>query len=123
MKEDRSEQFESQFKSFDRHGCPAHAAERPLASRAELGRLGLAGFIAPRADRHQNEYVPASDERLLWLTGFSGSAGLAIVLHDKAALFVDGRYTLQAPSQIDTAIYEALNIAEIAPADWIESSL
>jgi len=123
MKEDRAERFESLFQSFVSLGGPSHGAERTQALRAEIRRLGLTGFIVPRADRHQNEYVPASDERLLWLTGFSGSAGLAIVLEDKAALFVDGRYTLQAPSQIDTATYEALNIAEIAPADWIESNL
>ncbi|HEY3719427.1 MAG TPA: aminopeptidase P family protein, partial [Roseiarcus sp.] len=82
MKEDRSERFESRFQSFASLGGPAHGAERTLALRTELGRLGLAGFIVPRADRHQNENVPASDERLLWLTGFSGSAGLAIVLRD-----------------------------------------
>ena len=122
MKHDRAE-FESRFQSFVSLGGSSHGAERTRALRAEIGRLGLKGFIVPRADRHQNEYVPASDERLLWLTGFSGSAGLAIVLEDKAALFVDGRYTLQAPSQIDTATYEALNIGEIAPADWIESNL
>jgi Xaa-Pro aminopeptidase len=123
MKEDRAERFESRFQSFVSLGGPSHGAERTQALRTEIGRLGLMGFIVPRADRHQNEYVPASEERLLWLTGFSGSAGLAVVLQDKAALFVDGRYTLQAPSQIDTAIYEALNIAEMAPADWIESNL
>ena len=123
MKEDRSEQFESRFQSFASRGGPAHGAERTLALRAELGRLGLAGFIVPRADRHQNENVPESDERLLWLTGFSGSAGLAIVLQDKAALFVDGRYTLQAPAQVDMTSYQPLNIAESAPTDWIEANL
>jgi Xaa-Pro aminopeptidase len=123
MKEDRAERFESRFQSFVSLGGSSHGAERTEALRAEIAGRGLTGFIVPRADRHQNEYVPASDERLLWLTGFSGSAGLAIVLQDKAALFVDGRYTLQAPSQIDAATYQALNIAEIAPADWIEANL
>ena len=70
--------------------------------RAELERRGLDGFVVPRADRHQNEYLPPSEERLAWLTGFTGSAGAAIVLADRAALFVDGRYTLQARDQIDT---------------------
>jgi Xaa-Pro aminopeptidase len=123
MKDDRAERFESRFQSFASLGGPSHGAERTQALRAEIGRLGLTGFIVPRADRQQNEYVPASDERLLWLTGFSGSAGLAIVLRDKATLFVDGRYTLQAPSQIDMATYEPVNIADISPADWIESNL
>ncbi len=69
--------------------------------RAELAKLGLAGFIVPRADEHQNEYVPANAERLRWLTGFAGSAGLALVLKDSAALFVDGRYTEQVKSEAD----------------------
>jgi Xaa-Pro aminopeptidase len=67
--------------------------------------------------------VPASDERLLWLTGFSGSAGLAIVLGDRAALFVDGRYTSQAPAQVDTSVFSVLNISETSPAAWIETHL
>ena len=71
------------------------------ALRAELKRLGLAGFVVPRADEHQNEYVPANAERLRWLTGFAGSAGLAVVLKDTAALFVDGRYTEQVKTEAD----------------------
>ena len=123
MKDDRVERFESRFQSFVSLGGPAHGAERMRALRAELERVGLTGFIVPRADRQQNEYVPPSEERLLWLAGFSGSAGLAIVLQDKAALFVDGRYTLQAPAQIDTTVYTVLNVAETSPADWIEANL
>ena len=76
-------------------------ARRSAAHRA--GARGLTGFIVPRADRHQNEYVPAREERLAWLTGFTGSAGAAIVLMERAVLFVDGRYTLQAREQVDTA--------------------
>ncbi len=75
-------------------------ARRGVARRA--GRRGLDGFVVPHADRHQNEYVPPREERLAWLTGFTGSAGAAIVLADRAALFVDGRYTLQARDQVDT---------------------
>ena len=75
---------------------PAGSAERLAALRAELDRRGLDGFLVPRADEHQGEYVSARAERLLWLTGFSGSAGLAVVLGDAGAIFVDGRYTLQA---------------------------
>ena len=73
------------------NATPARAALAAL--RAELKRRGLDGFVVPRADRHQNEYVPPSEERLAWLTGFTGSAGAAIVLADRAAIFVDGRYT------------------------------
>src|SRR5215475_14051933 len=75
---------------------------RPVRLREELATRGLDGFIVPRADEHQGEYVPPCGQRLAWLTGFTGSAGLAIVLRDRAALFVDGRYTLQAAAQADT---------------------
>ena len=77
-------------------------SERLAGLRRELASRGLDGFIVPRADEHQGEYVPPRGQRLAWLTGFTGSAGLAIVLRDRAALFVDGRYTLQAAAQVDT---------------------
>src|SRR5580700_3758776 len=97
--------FEARYQSFDDTTEPAAAAGRVNALRAELARRGLDGFIVPRADRHQNEYVPPCDERLAWLTGFSGSAGAAIVLADRAVLFVDGRYTLQAGEQVDGKLF------------------
>lgn len=115
--------FQSLFQSFESLGGPAHGRERLAALRARLASDGHAGFLVPRADRQQNEYVPASDERLLWLTGFSGSAGLAIVLADTAALFVDGRYTVQAPAQVDTSVFEIHNIADVAPSAWLEKRL
>jgi Xaa-Pro aminopeptidase len=77
----------------------------------------------PRADRHQNEYVPASEERLAWLTGFTGSAGAAIVLMERAVLFVDGRYTLQAPEQVDTSLFTIEHLVETPPDKWIETNL
>ncbi len=76
-------------------------AERLAALRAELARAGVDGVLVPRADEHLGEYVPPSDERLAWLTGFTGSAGLAVVLADRAAIFTDGRYTTQAAQQTD----------------------
>src|SRR5665213_2321648 len=76
------------------------SGRRLAALRRELARQGVDGFIVPHADEHQGEYVPPSAERLGWLTGFTGSAGLAVVLADRAAVFVDGRYTLQAKAQI-----------------------
>ncbi len=88
--------FEARFQSFDDSSERAESARRVAALRAELKRRGLDGFVVPRADRQQNEYLPASEERLAWLTGFTGSAGVAIVLAERAALFVDGRYTVQA---------------------------
>jgi len=91
--------------------------------REELEAQGLNGFIVPRADEHQGEYVPPRGQRLAWLTGFTGSAGLAIVLRDRAALFVDGRYTLQAAAQVDTQLFETHHLIEEPPARWIEAAL
>ena len=114
--------FTAQFQSFDTPTPPA-VATRVAALRAELKRRGLGGFVVPRADQHQNEYVPACAERLAWLTGFTGSAGLAVVLDDRAALFVDGRYRLQAPEEVDTTIFSVEHISETTPESWIEAHL
>ena len=114
--------FEARFQSFD-DPLPAQTGPRVQALRAELARRGLAGLILPRADRHQNEYVPPSEERLAWLSGFTGSAGVVIVLDRKAALFTDGRYTLQAATQIDSSVFATINIGETTPEKWIEQNL
>jgi Xaa-Pro aminopeptidase len=93
---------------------------QPLAAlRQELQRQGLDGFIVPRADEHLGEYVPAAAERLAWLTGFTGSAGLAAVLSDKAAVFTDGRYVLQLAAQTDPALWERRHISEDPPPAWL----
>ena len=110
----------SQFQSFAEMGGPGPVALRVAQLRAALSSDGLDGFIVPRADEHQNEYVPAAAERLMWLTGFSGSAGLAIILKHKAAIFVDGRYATQAPQQVDTGIIDVRPIAQETPAAWLE---
>ena len=96
---------------------------RLAALRAELVRRGLAGFVVPRADEHQGEYVPRRSQRLGWLTGFSGSAGLAIVLADRAAIFIDGRYTLAVRAQVDTDAFVPHQIPEEAPDAWIAENL
>jgi Xaa-Pro aminopeptidase len=98
-------------------------AERLARLRAELARRGLAGFIVPRGDEHQGEYVPPRAERLAWLTGFTGSAGVAVVLAERAAVFVDGRYTLQVRNQTEAALYEPLHLTENPPAEWIARNL
>jgi Xaa-Pro aminopeptidase len=115
--------FEARFQNFDDRGERAAAAGRVAVLRAELRRRGLDGFIVPHADRHLNEYVAPSEERLAWLTGFSGSAGVAVVLADRAALFVDGRYTLQAREQVDPAIFVIEHLVERPPETWIEQNL
>jgi Xaa-Pro aminopeptidase len=115
--------FEARFQSFDDSSERAQSAARVAALRAELERRGLDGFVVPRADRQQNEYVPASEERLAWLTGFTGSAGLAIVLRDSAVLFVDGRYTVQADAQIDKTIFSIEHFTDSPPEQWLEQNL
>jgi Xaa-Pro aminopeptidase len=79
--------------------------------------------LVPHADEYMNEYLPPSNQRLAWLTGFTGSAGLAVVARKAAALFVDGRYILQAPQQVDATAFEILQIPAAKPADWIAKSL
>src|SRR4249919_492137 len=113
----------ARFQTFDDDADPTAVAPRLIALRAELARLELTGFILPRADRHQNEYVPPSEERLAWLTGFTGSAGTTIVLADKAALFVDGRYTLQAKDQVQQPPFTIEHLSDITPERWIEQNL
>jgi Xaa-Pro aminopeptidase len=93
------------------------------ALRRSLKRHRLSGFIVPRADEHQGEQVAACSERLAWLTGFTGSAGLAVVLSDGAALFVDGRYTTQAAHQVDTGRWEIRHLTDDPPADWLATRL
>src|SRR5436190_847926 len=113
----------ARFQSFEDESDRAATGPRIAALRAELKRSNLAGFVVPRADRYQNEYVPPSDDRLKWLTGFTGSAGSAIVLAERAALFVDGRYTLQAREQVDTGVVEIVPIADTTPEAWIEANV
>ncbi len=95
-------------------------AERLARVRQAMAAQGLDSFIVPRADEHLGEYVPAAAERLAWLTGFTGSAGLAVVLADRAAVFTDGRYTLQLAAQVDAALYEACHITEQPPPAWLK---
>ncbi len=102
---------------------PQTTAERVAALRAELKRQNLTGFLIGRGDEHQGEYVPKRAERLGWISGFTGSAGLAIVLLDRAAIFVDGRYTLQVKDEVDTAIFEIKHLVNDPAERWIEAHL
>lgn len=104
------------------HGLESWARERVDALRAELKRRDLAGFLCPRGDEHQGEYVAPYAERLRWLTGFTGSAGMAIVLADKAAIFIDGRYTLQVTTQVDGTVFAYRHLVEQPPADWLAAN-
>src|SRR5215475_3416903 len=115
--------FEAHFQTFDEPETGVALTARLSALREELARRKLTGFVVPRADQQQNEYVPPSEERLAWLTGFTGSAGLAIVLTQEAALFVDGRYTLQAGKQVDAKSWTVEPLVEPPPESWLARHL
>lgn len=111
------------FQTFDSAGDPAVGKPRVALLREWLADNGLDGFIVPRADEHQGEYVADRSARLKWLTGFSGSAGVAIVLRDRAFIFVDGRYTLQVRNEVDLGIFTVESLIDNPPASWIKDSL
>jgi Xaa-Pro aminopeptidase len=115
--------FEALFQTFEEPESGVALTARLSAFREELARRNLTGFVIPRADQQQNEYVPPSEERLAWLTGFTGSAGQAIVLALEAALFVDGRYTLQAAKQVDGRAWSIEPLADPPPERWLEKHL
>jgi Xaa-Pro aminopeptidase len=98
-------------------------AERVRRLRAEIAGRGLDGLIVPLTDEHRNEYLPGSAKRLAWLTGFTGSAGLLILLAGRAAVFVDGRYTVQAEVQLDPQLFERRHLIEDPPAKWLGEHL
>src|ERR1700751_3947772 len=115
--------FEAHFQTFEEPEGGVALTALLAAFREEPGGRRLTGFVIPRSDRHQNEYVPPSEERLAWLTGFTGSAGAAIVLMDRAVRFVGGRYTLQAREQVDTSLFTIEHLVETPPDRWIEQNL
>ncbi|MEO1419541.1 MAG: aminopeptidase P family N-terminal domain-containing protein, partial [Pseudomonadota bacterium] len=102
------------FQSFEVATRPEDGPPRLARLRDVMAAEGLAGFLVPRADAHQGEYVAPCDERLAWLTGFTGSAGFAAILSDVAGVFVDGRYRVQIKAQVASAF---------SPVDWPETKL
>ncbi len=115
--------FEALFQTFEEPESGVALTARLSAFREELARRKLTGFVIPRADQQQNEYVAASEERLAWLTGFTGSAGMAVVLTQTAAVFVDGRYTLQAAKQVDGKAWNIEPLADPPPESWLAKHL
>ncbi len=111
------------FQSFESTSDPKEGPARLAALRARMAEAGLAGFIVPRADVHQGEYVAPHDERLQWLTGFTGSAGFCIVLPGVAGVFVDGRYRTQIKAQVDLASFTPVPWPETKPGPWICENL
>ena len=98
--------------TFNETTDPSFGREHAPLIRRAMADQGLDGFVIPHEDEHQNEYLPAANDRLAWATGFTGSAGAAVVLRDKAAIFVDGRYTLQVRDQVDTDLFEVRDLVE-----------
>ncbi|MGA1180232.1 MAG: aminopeptidase P family N-terminal domain-containing protein, partial [Marivivens sp.] len=107
------------FQSFESTSSPEQGPARLAALRAEIASEGLAGFIVPRADAHQGEYVAPCDARLAWLSGFTGSAGFCAVLPEIAGVFVDGRYRLQVRSQVALEAFTPVDWPEVSLADWL----
>src|SRR6476469_9139061 len=95
-------------------------ADRLAALRAQLAADRLDGFVVPLTDEHMSEYVGSYAQRLAWLTGFQGSAGAAAVLPEEAAIFVDGRYTLQVREQVDGTHWSYQSVPETSIADWLK---
>jgi Xaa-Pro aminopeptidase len=111
------------FQTFDETADPSQGPARLAALRAALSERGLAGFIVPRADAHQGEYVAECDQRLQWLTGFTGSAGFCIVLPQIAGVFIDGRYRTQVKTQVDLGHFTPVPWPEVKPGDWLREHL
>jgi Xaa-Pro aminopeptidase len=111
------------FQSFDATTRPEQGPPRLTLLREEMAKDGLDGFLVPRADRHQGEYVAACDERLAWLTGFTGSAGFAAVMKDRAGVFVDGRYRVQVKAQVATEVFTPVAWPATKLGPWLKEAL
>ncbi|WP_284758988.1 aminopeptidase P family protein [Agrobacterium sp. fls2-241-TYG-188a] len=110
------------FQSFDNKSTPQFGKARVEALRATFDALGIDGFLVPRADEYQGEYVPECAERLSWLTGFTGSAGIVLVTRTQAIVFVDGRYTTQLASQVDQSVFTGGDLVGAPPAKWLSDN-
>ncbi len=120
-----SEQLLALRAGIARPADPAHGdhGARLAALRAELQRRGLDGFVVPRADEYQGEYVPLRGSRLAWISGFTASAGAVVVLMDKAAVFADGRYTIQVRQEVSAAHFSYHHLVEEFHGDWAAANL
>jgi len=108
--------------TFDESTDPSFGPKHVPLIRQAMAKQGLDGFLVPHEDEHQNEYLPAANDRLAWATGFTGSAGAAVILRDKAAVFVDGRYTLQVRDQVDGKLFEIRDLVEGGVPAYLETA-
>jgi len=111
------------FQSYEAPQSAGESGQRLRQLRQRLIKRGLDAVLVPRADEHQGEYVAPASQRLAWLTGFTGSAGLAVVTRSAAALFVDGRYVVQAPLQVDTSLFGIVQVPPAKPSQWLLDEL
>ncbi len=111
------------FQTFDDQADPSFGTRHLPLIRAAMARQGLDGFVAPHEDEHQNEYLPPANDRLAWATGFTGSAGAAVILADRAAVFVDGRYALQVKDQVDLGLFEVRDLVDGGLSAYLETTL
>jgi Xaa-Pro aminopeptidase len=111
------------FQTFEPVSDRSYAGRHLPLLRAEMADLGLDGFYIPHDDEYQNEYIPAYAERLMWVSGFSGSAGAGVVMQNRAIIFVDGRYTLQVRQQVDGEFYEYEDISKMPPDKWLAENV
>ena len=100
-----------------------HIEQRLQAVRQLMVQEGIDALVVPRADEHLGEYLPAHNERLLWVSGFTGSAGAAVILRERAAIFVDGRYTVQVRKQVDAQLFEYCDLLQQPPLQWLLQQL
>ncbi|OWK23698.1 hypothetical protein AJ87_32550 [Rhizobium yanglingense] len=107
------------FQSFEVTSTPQFGRDRVGQLRASFEALGIDAFLVPRADEYNGEYVPAGAERLAWLTGFTGSAGIALITHSQAIIFVDGRYVTQLAEQVDSSVFTGGDLVNEPPHVWI----
>ena len=106
--------------TYDETTDPSFGAKHLPRVRAKMAEQGLDGLLVPHEDEHQNEYLPAANDRLAWVSGFTGSAGAGVVMKDRAAVFADGRYTVQVKAQVDAAQFEILSLENNGLAAWLE---
>ena len=107
--------------SFKESADPSYGSLHLPRIRAAMAAQGLDGLLVPHEDEHQNEYLPGANDRLAWATGFTGSAGAAVVMADRAAVFVDGRYTIQVRAQVDASLFEICDLVVGGVPGWIEA--